>query len=198
MAPGKQNTLLIDGFILFTCALCWYLCTQKSVEQTTVQDDVEHEKTSYQSEKENMTTQISNCVATCILANNLSAWIQENVKFNSGQGVSFSGSSTSGFAEYTAYYSELLKEAILLAIGIVLGFAVAIALLKWQNDSITLAASSPKPVFTVPRSHIHLSRGASVRSSSSKLTKNGASGSSPATVLVQRPVSSTAQKETPL
>lgn len=197
MAPARQNTLLIDGFILFTCALCWYLCTQKAPTVVNQENELNLQK---DQERANMTSAISSCVATCLVTQNLSAWIEKNVIL---KGSSISGSSSlvsSSNASYLSYYSELIKEAILLAIGTVLGFAVAIGLLKWQTEvaGITAAASSPiKPVFTIPKSHMHLNRATSVKSAPGSPTivqNNNNNGTS--TTVVQRSVSTLPRETT--
>lgn len=197
MAPARQNTLLIDGFILFTCALCWYLCTQKATTVVNQENELNLQK---DQERANMTSAISSCVATCLVTQNLSAWIEKNVIL---KGSSISGSSSlvsSSNASYLSYYSELIKEAILLAIGTVLGFAVAIGLLRWQTEvaGITTAASSPiKPVFTIPKSHMHLNRATSVKSAPGSPTivqNNNNNGTS--TTVVQRSVSTLPRETT--
>lgn len=197
MAPARQNTLLIDGFILFTCALCWYLCTQKATTVVNQENELNLQK---DQERGNMTSAISSCVATCLVTQNLSAWVEEHVILNKGS-ISVSGSSSNSNASfYLSYYSELIKEAILLAIGTVLGFAVAIGLLRWQTEvaGITAAASSPiKPVFTIPKSHMHLNRATSVKSAPGSPTivqNNNNNGTS--TTVVQRSVSTLPRETT--
>ena len=59
-------------------------------------------------------------------------------------------------------YAELVKETVLIGVGLVLGFIAALCLVKWDQETQTKSPSTPS---ASPRTHVHLNRTPSSASS---------------------------------